>query len=314
MSKAKVIIITKGVSRIVKPLLTEANVIGIIQSSSKKKHTRVNRKINHFRRFVSFFIRKFSNLEDFSNRKNIPFYSMDNGSDEDLEKWVRNKEPDLIVIYMMSHLLKSNIYNIPKYKTINLHPSLLPDYRGPNPWFWMYYDKATKGGVTAHFIDDGEDTGDIIYQEEYNIPLGIKSPTLNDIVIGVIGVKLILKCIKNFKNLPRSKQVNEPKTVRARNIKKSEHLKLIDWENWNVEKVWHLLRGTELWLNAIDLPKGGSNGQRWLIEEYIECKTKTFLLGKTYREHGRYFVACRNGIIYIKLSLSLKKIVSNIIK
>jgi methionyl-tRNA formyltransferase len=43
---------------------------------------------------------------------------------------------------------------------LNLHPSLLPAYRGPAPLFWMARQGETQAGVTLHFLDEGLDTGD----------------------------------------------------------------------------------------------------------------------------------------------------------
>ena len=73
MYKANIIIITQGVSRIVEPLLKEANVVGIIQTSSKKNKAKTNSFVNQIRRFISIFFKKYSSLKDFSNRNNIPF-------------------------------------------------------------------------------------------------------------------------------------------------------------------------------------------------------------------------------------------------
>lgn len=314
MSKPNVIIITQGVSRIVKPILENSNVVGVIQTERKtnKPKSQIFRKV--VKEWIDLFRKNKKTLKIFSKSNNIPYYFMNNGNDIRLEKWIRDKKPDLIIVYMMSELLKENIFNIPKYGTINLHPSKLPDYRGPNPWFWNYYDMNKKGGITLHYIDKGEDTGDLIYQKIFDIPLGIRSTELFDLAIGKIGVKLILKCIKNYKNLPRTKQTKETTTVRARNIKQNEHTNLIDWVNWDVERVWHLLRGTELWLNAIDLPYKMFNGQRWVIEEYIKCNTEGYMLGKAIRENGKYFIACRNGIIYIKINFNIKQTILNVIK
>ncbi len=75
---------------------------------------------------------------------------MNNGSDKNLENWVKDKKPDVIVVYSMSQLLKEYIFSILKYGTIDLHPALLPSYRGPNPHFWMYHDGIKEGGVTVH--------------------------------------------------------------------------------------------------------------------------------------------------------------------
>ncbi|MGI6455390.1 MAG: formyltransferase family protein [bacterium] len=81
-----------------------------------------------------------------------------------LERWVREKNPDFICVKSMSQLLKENIFSIPKYGTINLHPSILPNYRGPNPLFWTMFNQECESGMTVHYINKGEDTGDILRQ------------------------------------------------------------------------------------------------------------------------------------------------------
>ncbi|AAM07923.1 formyltransferase family protein [Methanosarcina acetivorans] len=80
---------------------------------------------------------------------------------------IRNLEPDLIVVFSMSHLLKENVFNVPSYGTVNIHYSYLPEYGGPNPLFWQYYDYILDPGVTLHYVDKGEDTGNVIYQRRY---------------------------------------------------------------------------------------------------------------------------------------------------
>lgn len=309
MSKLNVIIITQGVSRIVEPVRSNTNVVGIIETESKNI-----RKIARWKKNLLDIIKSAShtfnlgskNLKSYARERNIPYYLMSGGSNLHLEEWVRRCAPDLIVVYMMSELLKCNIYELPKYKTINLHPSLLPNYRGPNPWFWAYYNMDKTGGITLHYIDDGEDTGDIIYQQTYDIPLGIKSPALNDLVIGELGVSLVLKALNSISNLPKTKQNNNTDLVRARNIKKSEHQNIIDWNNWPIERIWHILRGTELWLNALKQPTGFYKGQRWIICEFENIIIDNYQYGRIYKENGRWFVACKGGKIFLELKFNLK--------
>ena len=312
-NKLRVIIITQGVSRILMPIISQYNTVGIIESQTRKIGYeksllfRVARKV-----YVTLNIKK-KTLKSVSKKNKIPFYYMNNGSDSKLEKWVRSKKPDIIIIYSMSQLLCGNIFNIPTYGTLNLHPSLLPKYRGPNPWFWMYYNMEKKGGVTLHFIDDSEDTGDIVYQEEFNIPLGIKSPELQDLAIGQIGVGLILKALKNINDLPRLKQPKKSPTKRARNIKKDEHKQLINWMEFDVEKIWHILRGTQMWLEAIEPPKNIFKGNELIIEHYEKCKMSDFTIGKINKEKNQYFVACIDGKIYITFKFNIKKFIMNLL-
>ena len=312
MYKMRIIIITQGISRIVNPIVSNYNVVGIIESPPRV----TNRNNNIFKKFISYmyilFFGKKRNLRFFSKKARIPYYLMDNGSDLKLQNWVKDLKPDLIIIYLMSQLLKKNIFNIPTYKTINLHPSYLPEYRGPNPWFWYYYYEKPKGGISLHFIDEGEDTGDIIFQKKYNIPLGIKSPEMQNMVIGKIGVELIFKAINQIDNLPRKQQKTIVSNKRARNIKLEEHANIIDWDNWNIKRIWHLLRGTELWLNAFEQPSGINKGQRWIINEYEICDVSSYKVSKVYKEKNKYFVVCNEGKIYLTIKFGIKKFILNL--
>lgn len=308
-------IITMGISRILEPIVSVHNVVGIIEPAPRNIKT--NQKSLMFKAIksvYSIFKKEAKTLKSYSNEKDIQYYYMDNGSDKNLEQWVKDKNPDVIVVYSMSQLLKENIFSIPKYGTINLHPALLPSYRGPNPDFWMYYDGVKEGGVTVHYIDKGEDTGDIIYQEKYDFPFGLKSPQMLDLSIGKIGVNLLLKALDNLKNLPRITQPKESPTKKAINIKAEEHKNIIDWQNWKIQRIWHLLRGTELWLNALEQPNGIYKGQRWTIEEFEKCDVSSYEVSKIYKESNKYFVACNDGKIFLSLKFSLKHFVLNIIR
>lgn len=253
-------------------------------------------------------------LRDIAKSRKIPYYYMDNGSDRNLQKWVQGLWPDLIVVHSMSQLLKANIFTIPRFGTINLHPSPLPKYRGSNPWFLMYYCMDLNPGVTVHYIDEGEDTGDIIYQEAFSISLGTRFLELRKYAIQEIGVSLLLKSIDAIAKgiAPRIKQPAKSPTERALNISKNEEL--IAWKSWGVKRVWHILRGTSQWLNAIPKPKGIYSGQDWDIEEYESCNMDDCKLWGIYTDGNRSFVACRDGKIYLEVNLSLKRFLLNFVK
>ncbi len=178
----------------------------------------------------------------------------------------------------------------------------------------MYYNTEKKGGVTVHYIDDGEDTGDIIYQEKYNIPLGMKSPDMLNLSIGQIGVNLLLKALNDIENLPKITQYKESPTAKARNIKPEEHKNIIEWNKWNIERIWHLLRGTELWLNAVEQPKGIYKNQRWIVEKFKKCDMVNYEISKIYKENKKYFVACKDGKIFLSLKFNFKIFILGLIR
>jgi len=314
-----IVIITQGISRIVLPLVNSKHkVVGIIESSERgfENKSFVYRFLHYLKNSFPYSLNKDSSLKKFCKNRKIPYYFMTKSNDLSISNSIKELKADVIVVFSMSQLLKENIFKIPKLGTINLHPSFLPDYRGPNPDFWQYHDLEMNPGVTVHYIDKGEDTGDIIFQERVYIPLGTKSPERLDVLIGKCGVSIILKALDaiNIGEAPRIKQPLSSPTVRARNLTSEEHNTIIDWQNWPVERIWHLLRGTETWLNALTQQKGLMRGQRWIVGNYIRNNTNTSELGKISKENGCYYVGCKDGKIYLTREFQLKNLIRSLLK
>ena len=80
---------------------------------------------------------------------------------------VARLRPDIIVIAAYGKLLPAQVLNTPSYGCLNLHPSLLPRYRGPSPVASAILDGEEVTGVTLMLLDEGMDTGPIISQREY---------------------------------------------------------------------------------------------------------------------------------------------------
>jgi methionyl-tRNA formyltransferase len=76
---------------------------------------------------------------------------------------------DLIIVAAFSRILKAQLIEAPPLGCINVHPSALPRYRGPNPFYWVLARHEEKTGVTIHYIDEGIDSGNIISQREFSI-------------------------------------------------------------------------------------------------------------------------------------------------
>ncbi|QSB13104.1 hypothetical protein JQS43_15815 [Natronosporangium hydrolyticum] len=79
--------------------------------------------------------------------------------------------PDLLVLYGFNWILPREVYQLPTFGTVNIHPSLLPRYRGPAPVHWAIRNGDPETGVTVHRVDDGVDTGPILAQRG-GVPLG----------------------------------------------------------------------------------------------------------------------------------------------
>jgi len=91
------------------------------------------------------------------------------GRDPQLAALVQQARPDLVLSVDYRYLLPAQVYNIPGVTAINLHPGLLPKYRGRAPVNWAILNGETELGLTAHCIAAGPDCGDIVAQERFSL-------------------------------------------------------------------------------------------------------------------------------------------------
>ena len=107
---------------------------------------------------------------------------------------LKELNPDLIVVVAYGKILPKEILELPKYKCINVHASLLPRHRGASPIQWCIVcgDKVT--GVTTMLMDEGMDTGDILLMSETSITDDEISDTLHD-RLALMGAELLDKTI-----------------------------------------------------------------------------------------------------------------------
>ncbi len=80
-----------------------------------------------------------------------------------LAPYIASLEPDLILSFTFPYLIPPELCEIPKYGAVNLHPTPLPKYRGPNP-LRLFYDGESEYGATLHWIAPEFDTGNILSQ------------------------------------------------------------------------------------------------------------------------------------------------------
>jgi folate-dependent phosphoribosylglycinamide formyltransferase PurN len=76
-------------------------------------------------------------------------------------------QPDLILSVFSKEILKEECIRVPRLGVLNLHPSLLPEYRGVSPTFWALAEAQPQTGCTLHMIDHGIDTGGLIAQKSF---------------------------------------------------------------------------------------------------------------------------------------------------
>ncbi len=148
--------------------------------------------------------------------------------------------PDLAVVAAFGQILPREILEIPKMGCINVHPSLLPKYRGAAPINWALIRGEAKTGVTIMLMDEGMDTGDILTLEETMIEPMETFGKLNN-RLADMGARLLLATIDVVMsgNSTRRPQDASLATYAPRLTKKDG---LIRWDA-DVHQVVNLIRG-----------------------------------------------------------------------
>jgi len=168
-------------------------------------------------------------------------------------KKIEKLRPDLVIVASYGKIIPKKILAIPKYGSINIHPSLLPKYRGPSPiqMTILKGDKTT--GVTIMLMDEKIDHGKIIDQKKYQIPKGINYKELKDILADH-GIKLLIKIIPKWINGKiKAKEQNHSQATYTKIIKREDGE--INW-NKSVKEIERKIRAFDPWPGTFVFWKG----------------------------------------------------------
>lgn len=101
-----------------------------------------------------------------ARRHKLPVYYIDRMTEDELAP-LRAYEPDLLLVGGFGIIIKPPLLRLPKIGCVNVHSSLLPKHRGPNPFTAVLLADEKESGVTFHVMEEGIDTGDILAQYAY---------------------------------------------------------------------------------------------------------------------------------------------------
>jgi methionyl-tRNA formyltransferase len=273
--------------------------VGVVEARPRKKKIvadLVLDSIQYVKKLVGQSIS--ATLKNYCAKATIPYWYMSDGCSGSLEQWIRNLHPDLICVYSMSELLRENILQIPRLGTINLHPSLLPKYRGANPYFWIMLNEEVESGATIHYIDKGEDTGDILAQEAFAVDEGMTVSELQARTVA-LGVQLMLKAVDELDRGSAKAVAQPPKspTVRARRVKSDEYHSLIRWEEWSAQWIRRLLDRGVFHLADLFPDMPSLRWKRWTTLEIVQRDQKPQLSGTLRIESEQCMLYCGDGVI-----------------
>jgi len=139
-----------------------------------------------------------TSITNIANKYGIPVIYASNINDEGIVTKIKKEEPDLIISAYFDQIIKKELLKIPRIGILNVHPSMLPEYRGVKSTFWVLKNNESKTGITIHFVDEGLDTGNILVQKEISIQPDDSVDSLLKRT-SEIGSKALLEAIENIR-------------------------------------------------------------------------------------------------------------------
>ena len=165
----------------------------------------------------------------------LEVYQPENLKEENFCEILKKTSPDIIIVAAYGKILPEYVLNFAKYGAINVHGSLLPEYRGAAPVNRAIMDGKDKTGVTIMYMEKGLDTGDMLSKAEVEITDTMTATELFD-ALADVGGKLLVKTVKDIVNgtYSRVKQDDEKATY-AEKITSDDQK--IDWSKPKFEIV-----------------------------------------------------------------------------
>ncbi len=140
---------------------------------------------------------RFSDVKRYALEQNLTVYQPETLKDNAILPLLEELNPDIIVVVAYGKILPEYVLRFPKYGCINVHGSLLPEYRGASPIQRAVIDGKKVTGVTTMYMDKGLDTGDMLLTAEYEIDENTCTGKAFD-DLALIGAKLLLETLSGL--------------------------------------------------------------------------------------------------------------------
>jgi methionyl-tRNA formyltransferase len=147
--------------------------------------------------------------------------------------------PDLIIVGGFPYRFPQEILSIPRYGVVNIHPSLLPKYRGPCPQPWHFLNGERESGVTIHLMDEHIDTGPIVAQEKIMINERDNYDSLCSKQI-IITPDLVINTIEDIAT-GRAKPISQDESEASYHPMPGEEVRTIKWED-STERIMTIVK------------------------------------------------------------------------
>lgn len=233
--------------------------------------------------FKNFVLDRRLNLLEFKNSPNEKEY---------IEK-IKSLNADIGVVCSYNTKLSLDFLKTTKLGYINCHPSMLPDYRGGMPYFHIIKNNEKKSGITLHLMDENFDTGDIVFQKDFEIEKFETMGTLFNKTNFLIA-NALTETLKKIETTEKLEKYPQNKTLKYKKAPVVNGNFKINWNN-DINEIDALIRACNPFYTAYCYFR---EAEIKIIKAHKIFKKHNFLFGEIAKSSkNEILVAARNGMI-----------------
>lgn len=240
-------------------------------------------------------------------KRRLPIYQPEDVNSRDFAEELAKLSPELLLSAGYGQKISPQVLAIAPHGVWNIHPSLLPKYRGASPVIWPILNGEKKTGVSIFMMEEEMDAGDIIAQEETDIGADETAAEL-ELRLAEIGARLIVKVLRQLEagEISYAPQ-DDTKATFARRLKKADGL--VDWKKSALE-VTNQVRAMNPWpgaftyLETADVGCGASSERlgiwRAVARGKLEARPQDEPGTVLAVEEAAIAVSCGSGAVVLK--------------
>ncbi|HLI70917.1 MAG TPA: methionyl-tRNA formyltransferase [Ktedonobacteraceae bacterium] len=226
----------------------------------------------------------------------IPLWEVASMADPAVSELFSGYRPDLLCVACFSRLIPPSILAIPRLGALNVHPSLLPRNRGPEPLFWTFRLGMERSGVTIHLMNEKLDSGDIIVQQEIEIPEGISYAELEE-QTAALGGELLVRAVKDIA-CGRATRRPQDESQSSFYPYPSRRDFIIYSAEWDARHVYNFICGMKDWGEPLTLV---ADAELTLdVEDALVYSYKANDLRLQTSERDAWPIRCKQGKVVVK--------------
>lgn len=174
---------------------------------------------------------------------NLPVWEVGRLRDTAVRDTIAALQPDVALVACFSKKIPASLLAVPRHGWLNLHPSRLPDFRGPEPLFWTLRAGLTETAVTLHWLDEGLDSGDIALQQPVSLPEGESGPALTRLLAQVGGQM----AVRALAQLAEGALLRQPQPAGGHYDPAPQAKDFVLERAWSARHAYNFMRGTAEW-------------------------------------------------------------------